>query len=110
MKRGIVLQVRTSQDKATKETLVWVVVGQLPNAMKEGNLYYPKSSDVLINTVAGETRSPDKFKKFKSLKIGTLVKVEMALSEFSNKPFVSDIIVISESAFTNKELFGDNAK
>lgn len=110
MKRGIVLQVRTSEDKVTKETLVWVVIGQLPYAMKEGKLFFPKSSEILINTVAGENRAPDKFKKYMSLKVGSLVDVQRALNEFSNKAFVSDINVVSESAFTDKELFGDNAK
>ena len=110
MKRGIVLKVRKSEDKQTKESLVWVVVGRLPYAMKEGKLFYPRSTEVLITTVAGETRSPDKYKKYLSLKIGTLVNVQMALNEFSNKAFVNDIVVVSESAFTDKELFGDNAQ
>ncbi|MBR1891758.1 MAG: hypothetical protein IJ811_04630 [Clostridia bacterium] len=108
MKRAIVLQVRTSEDRETHETLAWVSVGCIPARMQDGRLYYPKTSDTLITTCAGETRSPDKFKKFKSLKVGSVVDLQMALNEFTNKSFVNDIIVRVDSKYVDEELYGKN--
>ena len=105
MKRAIVLQVRQSEDKDTHETLAWVTVGCIPAKMKDGRLYFPKSSDILITTCAGETRSPDKFKKFKDLKVGSIVDLQMALNEYTNKSFVNDIIVSTDSKFSEDDLY-----
>ncbi|MBR1676961.1 MAG: hypothetical protein IJ706_06620 [Clostridia bacterium] len=106
MKRAIVLQVRTSEDKTTHETLAWVTVGCVPSKMKDGRLFYPKSSDTLVTTCAGELRSPDKFKKFKNLKIGAIVDLHMALNEFTNKSFVFDIVVSTDSLYSEEDLYG----
>ena len=105
MKRGLVLQVRTSQDNQTKETLAWVTVGCIPSQMQDGRLYYPKSSDILITTVAGETRSPDKFKKYKDLAVGSVVDLHIAINEYTNKAFVNDIQIVKESAYSYDDLF-----
>ncbi len=105
MKRAIVLQVRQSEDKNTHETLTWVTVGCIPAKMKDGRLYFPKSSDILITTCAGETRSPDKFKKYKNLKVGAIVDLQMALNEFTDKSFVNDIVVSTDSVYNDADLY-----
>lgn len=54
MKRAIVLQVRESENKQNNnEKTVWVTVGLLPSKMKNGNLYYPRTTDVCVSTCAG---------------------------------------------------------
>ena len=106
MKRAIVLQVRSSVDNNTQENLAWVTVGCIPSKMKDGRLYSPKTTDILITTVAGEVRSPDKFKKYKNLKIGSLVDVVMALNEYNNKLFVEDILTVADSVYTDDDLYG----
>ena len=105
MKRGFILQVRTSEDKNTKETLAWVVVGCIPAKMKDGRLYYPKSSDMLITTCAGANRDPDKFKRYRDMKVGTLVDVQTAINEFSDKVFINNLLPVIDSTFSDSDLY-----
>ncbi len=111
MKRGFILQVRTSEDKQTKETLAWVTIGCIPSKMKDGKLYYPRSTDTLITTCAGETRDPDKFKRYKSLKVGSLVDVQTAVNEYTDKTFINNLLPVIDSPFGDNDLYDKrNAK
>ena len=105
MKRGFILQVRTSEDKQTKEMLAWVTIGCIPSKMKDGRLYFPKSSDTLISTCAGANRDPDKFKRYKELKVGTLIDVQTAISEYTEKPFINNLFVVIDSPFSESDLY-----
>ena len=110
MRRAIVLQVRTSPDKNTGENLVWVVLGRIPSKSKDGKIFYPKTTDIVISTVAGELRSPDKYLKFLSLNVGAIVNVEMTINEYNNKPVVFSIETIVDSVFSEADLYGENGK
>lgn len=106
MKRAIVLQVRESENKQNNnEKTVWVTVGLLPSKMRNGNLYYPRTTDVCVSTCAGALTKPDNYEKFRKLAIGSLVDLTYGMNEFTNKPFVADVAVACESPFTADDLY-----
>ena len=106
MKRAIVLQVRESENKQNNnKKTVWVTVGILPAKMKNGGLYYPRSTDVCVSTCAGALTKPDNYEKYRKLAIGSLVDLYYEVNEYTNKPFVSDITVTCESPFEAKDLY-----
>ncbi|MBE5756561.1 MAG: hypothetical protein E7342_02060 [Clostridiales bacterium] len=104
MKRAIVVSVRQSKDSKTNEDQVWLTMAIMPTKMSNGNLYYPKSTSVCVSTVGGALKSPDKFSKYKNLKIGDVVNVDYALNEFTQKPFIMDVSLVKESAYKESDL------
>lgn len=107
MKRGIVLQVRESENKKNgNEKTIWIVIGLLPSKMKNGGLYYPKTTDVCVSTCAGMLTKPDKYSYFKSLTTGSIVKLEYGVNDYANKVFVENIETLCESPFDDNDLFG----
>lgn len=106
MKRAIVLQVRESENKRNNnEKTVWVTLGLLPSKMKNGNLYYPKTSDVCISTCAGQLTKPDGYSAFKSLAIGSIVGIGYGVNEITGNSFISTLDVLIDSPFTSEDLF-----
>ena len=104
MKRAIVTSVRTSKDKKSGEDNAWVTVSIMPSKMSNGNLFYPKSSEISVTSCAGALRAPDKFAKFNSLRIGALVDIHYGVNEYTQKPFVDDITLVKDSPFSNSDL------
>ena len=99
MKRAIVISVRESKDNKTNENNAWVTVALMPTKMKNGNVFFPKSSEICVSTCAGELRSPDKFSAFRKLKLGDVVDVHYGFNEFSGKTFVENIELVTNSPF-----------
>ena len=85
MKRAIVTCVRTSKDNKSGEDNVWVTMSIMPSKMTNGNLFYPKSSDISVSTCAGAIKAPDKFTKYQGLKLGDVVDIQSALSRTYQK-------------------------
>ena len=104
MKRAIVTCVRVSKDNKTGEDNVWVTMSIMPSKMTNGNLFYPKSSDISVTTFAGAIKSPDKFKQYKELKIGDLVNVHYSLNEYNQKPFISEVVFFADSPYKESDL------
>lgn len=104
MKRAIVTSVRVSQDKKTSEDNVWVTASIMPSKSSNGNLYYPKSSDISLTTCAGALRAPDKFTKFQLLKIGDVIDIKYGFNEFTQKPFIDDITVVKSTPYKDSDL------
>ena len=104
MKRAIVVSVRISKDKTTSEDNAWVTVALMPTKMTNGNLFYPKSSDISVSTCAGAIKAPDKFTKYQGLKLGDIVDIHYALNEFTKKPFVNDITLVKSSPYKESDL------
>lgn len=104
MKRAIVTCVRTSKDKQTSEDVAWVTVALMPTKMQNGNLFYPKSSDISVSTNAGAIRAKDKFSKYCAFKLGDVVDIHYGLNEFTHKPFVDDITLVKSSPFKESDL------
>ena len=104
MKRAIVTSVRTSKDNKSGEDNAWVTVSIMPSKMSNGNLFYPKSSEISVTSCAGALRAPDKFVKFNSLRIGALVDIHYGFNEYTQKPFVDDITLVKDSPFVDSDL------
>ena len=105
MKRAIVLSVRQSEDTKTGENNCWVTLGVMPSKMlNSGNIFYPKTTDILVSTCAGEIRSPDKFKKYKNLKIGDVMDISYGVNERSNQIFVDNLQMVKETPYAQNEL------
>lgn len=104
MKRAIVLSVRESKDKNTNENTVWVTLGIMPSKYGEGKIFYPKSSEICVSTVAGELRNPDNYKLYKDLKIGDIVNVVYGFNEFTQKPFVNELLCVCETPYSIDDL------
>lgn len=104
MKRAIVTCVRTSKDSKSGEDNAWVTMSIMPSKMNNGNLFYPKSSDISVSTCAGALRAADKFSKYQGLKLGDLVDVHYGFNEYTQKPFIDDIILVKSSPFKDSDL------
>ena len=104
MKRAIVVSVRMSKDVKTSEDQAWLTVAIMPTKMNNGNLFFPKSSEICVSTVGGAIKSPDKFNKYKSFQLGDVVDVTYALNEFTQKPFVLDINLVKASVYKENDL------
>lgn len=104
MKRAIVTCVRTSKDSKSGEDNAWVTMSIMPSKMNNGNLFYPKSSDISVSTCAGALRAADKFSKYQGLKLGDLVDVPYGFNEYTQKPFIDDIILVKSSPFKDSDL------
>ena len=105
MKRAIVVAVRENVDKKTGENNLWVTSAIMPGKMSNGGLYYPKSTDILVNSCFGEVRHPDKFAAYKKLKIGTLVDIEYGFNEITQKPFVRKLHEVAPTPFEETDLY-----
>ena len=104
MKRAIVVSVRTSKDKTTSEDNAWVTAALMPTKMNNGNLFYPKSSDISVSTCAGAVKAPDKFTKYQGLKLGDVVDIHYGFNEFTQKPYVDDITLVKSSPYKESDL------
>lgn len=104
MKRAIVTCVRTSKDSKSGEDNAWVTMSIMPAKMNNGNLFYPKSSDISVSTCAGALRAADKFSKYQGFKLGDVVDVHYGFNEYTQKPFVDDIILVKSSPFKDSDL------
>ena len=106
MKRALVLSIRNSKDSQTGEDLAWVSLAIMPVKMQNGKgLFYPKSSELVVNTCFGETRHPDNYVMSKKIKIGSLVNIHYVLNEMTNKAYISKIEEYSPSPFTDNDLY-----
>lgn len=104
MKRAIITCVRTSKDKKTGEDNAWVTMSIMPSKMNNGNLFYPKSSDISVSTCASAIRSADKFSKYKGLKLGDIVDIHYGFNEYTQKPFVDDITLVKSTPYKENDL------
>lgn len=104
MKRALVISVRTSKDKQTSEDVAWVTVALMPTKMQNGNLFYPKSSDISVSTNAGAIRAKDKFSKYCSFKLGDLVDIHYGFNEYTQKPYVDDITLVKSTPYKESDL------
>lgn len=104
MKRAIVVSVRTSIDQKTNENVVWVSCAVMPSKGNNGKIYYPKSTDIVVTTCAGELSKPDNYGKYSSLKIGDIVDISYGFNEFTQKPFVENLLFFKSSGIKESEL------
>lgn len=104
MKKVLLVQARISEDKKTKERLLFVTFVNLPTKNAQGNIWYPKNDEVITVSCFGEDRAPALFAKLRKVTPGTLCGVTYGVNDFGNKLFVSDVEVLKE-AYTEADIY-----
>lgn len=106
MRRCILISSRTGKDKETNDQLLFLTFAKLPNLTSQGNLWHPKSSEILVNACINKNKKPDDFEKFAKILPGSLFDVTIGINEYNEKPFVADIAFVEGSdVFDEKILF-----
>lgn len=104
MKKVLLVQARISEDKKTKERLLFVTFVNLPTKNAQGNIWYPKNDEVITVSCFGEDRAPALFAKLRKVTPGTLCGVTYGVNDFGNKLFVSDVEILKE-AYTEADIY-----
>ena len=104
MKKVLLVQARISEDKKTKERLLFVTFVNLPTKNAQGNIWHPKNDEVITVSCFGEDRAPALFAKLRKVTPGTLCGVTYGVNDFSNKFFVSDDEILKE-AYTEADIY-----
>lgn len=107
MKRTILVSTRTNTDEKTGDELLFLTLCNLPKRMKNGGLWYPKSSELLSTACINKTRKPDEYEKFMKLLPGTIIDVTEGINDFTNKRFVASLDVVpgTENIFDEATLY-----
>ena len=104
MKRAIVISARESVDSKSSENVMWLNLAVMPTKGNDGKVYSPKKEKQVVCTNAGEVRSPDKYARYKKLKVGDLVEVHYAINENTDVIYVSDLQVVQSSPYKESDL------
>ena len=89
MKRFILINSRTGEDKETKDELLFLTIARLPSKMNNGKLWYPKKDELLSTICINKSRKPDDFKKYSEILPGTLIDVTFGINDFNGKAIVA---------------------
>ena len=107
MKRCILVATRQTKDKESGEELLFLTLCDLPKRMKNGGLFYPKSSELTINSCINKVRKPDEYEKFSKILPGTLIDVTEGINDFTSKRFVANMCIVpgTENLYDEKLLY-----
>lgn len=105
MKKVLLVQARVSEDKKTKERLLFVTFVALPTKNAQtGNIWYPKNEELITVSCFGEDRAPALFSKLRKAIPGTLCGLTYGVNDLTQKLFVQDVEVLKE-AFTEADIY-----
>lgn len=103
MKRYVVCDIKDGQDKDTKENLVFLTMYRIPTRMKQSDkLWHTKQAEAISVACAGEKRNADDYKKYKAVKVGTIVDVTFGINEFTNKAVIAKVDVFAEPNYSKE--------
>lgn len=94
MKRCILVSVRAQKDKETNDDLLFLTLFRLPGKMKNGNLWYPKKDEQIINVCLNAKYKKEDYEKFSKILPGAIVDVTFALNEFKNTTYVERVDLV----------------
>lgn len=94
MKRCILCYTRESEDKETKDKLLFLTLACLPSKMKDGGLWYPKKTDTLVTACINATKSPKDYQDFKMINPGALIDITYGFNEFNNSTFIAKVDLV----------------
>ena len=104
----MVMSVRATVDKKTNENVVYVTVYDLGNRNANGVIFSAKSGEAIRTAFANETRNPDKYAKYKALKIGSLCTMDLGVNDFDGRVYVSNLDLVQDSPYTLDDIYGKN--
>ena len=108
MKKVMVMSVRVTKDKKTNENVVYVTVYDMGNRSSNGAIFTARSGEAVRTAFANETRTPEKYAKYKALSIGSLCTMDLGVNDFDGKVYVSNLDVVKESPYTLDDIYGSN--
>lgn len=104
MVKCIICDSRDGEDKETKEKLVFLTMYRIPNLTAKGTLWHTKQSEAITCACAGEKRTPNLYKSYKDMAVGTVVNVTFGVNDFTNKTIVANVEVFAKPNY-DKPLF-----
>lgn len=105
MKKVLLVQARISEDKKTKERLLFVTFVNLPTKNAQtGNVWFPKNDELTTVSCFGEDRSPTLFALLRKAIPGSLCGLTYGVNDFNNKLFVADVKVLKEG-YTESDIY-----
>ncbi len=107
MKKVMVMSVRPTVNKKTNENVVYVTLFDMGNRNSNGVIFAAKSNEAVRTAYANEIRNPEKYVKYKSLKIGSLCTMELGINDFDNSIYVSNLKVVNDSPYTLDDIYGE---
>ena len=105
MKKVLLVQARISEDKKTKERLLFVTFVNLPRKNAQtGNVWFPKNDELTTVSCFGEDRAPTLFALLRKAIPGSLCGLTYGVNDFNNKLFVADVKVLKEG-YTESDIY-----
>ena len=106
MKKVMIMSVRATTDKNKGDNVVYVTVYDMGNRNNQGVIFSAKSGEAVRIAFANESRNPDKYEKYKALRIGSLCTMDLGVNDFDGRVYVSNLDVVFESPFTLDDIYG----
>ena len=107
MKKVMVMAVRPTVNKKTNENVVYVTLFDMGNRNSNGVIFTAKSGEAVRTAYANEARTPEKYAKYKALKIGSLCTMELGINDYDNSVYVSNLEVVNDSPYTLDDIYGE---
>ena len=105
MKRAIIVGVKDGKDKKTGDDLLFVTCFKLPSKMKNGGLWFPKSSDAVATACINKSRAPKDYEEFLHILPGTLCDLTLGVNDFNGNSFIAKIDIVEKSPFKPEALY-----
>ena len=103
-RRCLVVSNKLGTDEKTKDTLLYLAAYRLPTKRKDGGLWYPKSSEAIVNVCVNKTRDPEKFNRLSSIQYGALVDIDFGVNEFTDKTYVASVELVPNTSFLTDDI------
>lgn len=103
-RRCLVVCNKLGTDEKTKDTLMYLTLYRLPTKRKDGGLWYPKSSEAIVNVCVNKTRDPEKFNRLSSIQYGALVDIDFGVNEFTDKTYVASVELVPNTSFLTDDI------
>ena len=103
-RRCLVVCNKLGTDEKTKDTLMYLTLYRLPTKRKDGGLWYPKSSEAIVNVCVNKTRDPEKFNRLSSIQYGALVDIDFGVNEFTDKAYVASVELVPNTSFLTDDI------
>lgn len=92
--RCLLISCRKQKDEKSGEELMFLTLSKLPKRMKNGGLFYPKPSELLVHACVNKSKAPMDYENFEKVNPGALCEVTFGTNEYTQKAFVAKIDVL----------------
>ena len=103
-KRCLVVSNKIVVDSKSNDRLLYLVLYRLPNRTKNGGLWYPKSTESVVNVCVNEKREPEKFSRLSTFAYGSCVDISFGLNENTEKTYVASVELVPNTSFLKDDV------